>query len=234
MGELGSIAFTVLATMAVLVAVWLVAGKRQMADLTPVDFALSITAGTVAGASIADPRISLGHALVALVLLGVIQVAVNWISLKYRSVYTRLNYAPAVVVEDGQIIKANLRGARLTAEMLLQLLREKDVFDITEVELAVFEPTGKLSVLKKAEFLPLTASRLGHKVTPNRVLVPVVLEGELQEKSLAKLGFSAGQIAEFRGRYGERLEDVFIALMDREGQLHVIREDVEENGSFLH
>ncbi len=234
MGELGSIAFTVLATMAVLVAVLLVAGKRQMADLTPVDFALSITAGTVAGASIADPRISMGHALVALVLLGVIQVAVSWISLKYRGVYRRLNYSPAVVVENGQIIKANLRGARLTAEMLLQLLREKDVFDITEVELAVLEPTGRLSVLKKAEYLPVTASRLGQKVSPNRVLVPVVLEGKLQEESLAKLGFSAGQIDDLRGSYGARLEDVFIALMDRDGQMHVIREDVTENGSFLH
>ena len=234
MGELGSIAFTVLATIAVLVAVLLVAGKRQMADLTPVDFALSITAGTVAGASIADPRISLGHALVALVLLGVIQVAVSWMSLKYRGVYTRLSHAPAVVVENGQIIKANLRGARLTAEMLLQLLREKDVFDISEVELAVLEPSGRLSVLKKAEYQPVTARRLGQKVAPNRVLVPVVLEGELQEESLAKLGFSAGQIEALRGSYGAQLEDVFVALMDRDGQMHVIREDVREGGSFLH
>jgi uncharacterized membrane protein YcaP (DUF421 family) len=234
MEDLGSIAFSVVATMTVLVAVWLVAGKRQMADLTPMDFALSVTAGTVAGASIADPRISLGHALVALVLLGVLQVAVSWVSIKFRGVYTRLNYAPTVVVEDGQIIKANLRGARLTAEMLLQLLREKDVFDVTEVELAILEPTGKLSVLKKAEYLPVTASRLGQKVAPNRVLVPVVLEGELQEKTLAKMGFSAEQIEEFRGRYGARLGDVFVALLDREGRLHIIRNDVAENGSFLH
>ncbi len=234
MGELGSIVFTVVATMAVLVTIWLVAGKRQMADLTPLDFAMSITAGTVAGASIADPRIELGHALAALVVLGATQVAVSWISMKYRGVYTRINYAPTVVVEDGQLIKANLRGARMTAEMLLQMLREKDVFDITEVELAILEPTGRLSVLKKAEYLPLTARRLGREVAPNRVLVPVVLEGELQEAALSKLGFSAGQIEEFRGRYGERLEEVFVAFMDREGQLHVVREDVAENGSFLH
>lgn len=234
MENLGTIAFSVVATMAVLVAVLLVAGKRQMADLTPVDFALSITAGTVAGAGIADPRLGLGNTLTALALLGLTQIVYSWASLKHRGVYTRLNYAPTVVVEDGQIIKANLRGARLTAEMLLQLLRGKDVFDITEVELAILEPTGKLSVLKKAEYLPLTASRLGQQVAPNRVLVPVILEGELQEKTLAKLGFSAAQVEAFRSRYGERLGDVFVAFMDREGQMHVVREDVAENGSFLH
>ncbi len=234
MGELGSIAFSVVATMAVLVGILLLAGKRHMADLTPVDFALSITAGTVAGAGIADPRLGLGHTLTALALLGLTQIVLSWANLRYRGVYTRLNHAPTVVVEDGQIIKANLRSARLTAEMLLQLLRDKDVFDISEVELAILEPTGKLSVLKKAEYLPLTASRLGQSVAPNRVLVPVVLEGELQEASLAKLGFSAGQIEAFSSQYGERLEDIFIAFMDRDGQMHVVGEDVAENGSFLH
>jgi Predicted membrane protein len=228
------IAFSVVATMTVLVGVLLLAGKRQMADLTPVDFALSITAGTVAGAGIADPRLGLGHTLAALMLLGVTQIIFSWATLRYRGVYTRLNFAPTVVVEDGQIIKANLRRTRLTAEMLLQLLRDKDVFDITEVELAILEPSGKLSVLKKAEYLPVTASRLGQEAAPNRVLVPVVLEGKLQEETLAKLGFSAGQIAAFHNQYGEQLKDVFVALMDRTGQVHVIREDVAENGSFLH
>jgi len=232
--NLGTLAFTVIATMTVLVGWWLAAGKRQLADLTLVDFALTITAGTVAGASIADPRIGLGHALVALVLIGLVQVAISWLSLKYRGVFRRLNYAPTVVVEDGQIIKANLRGARLTAETLLQLLREKDVFDITEVELAVMEPTGTLSVLRKAEYLPLTASRLGLQVAPNRVLVPVVLDGELQEKTLARLGFSAEQVEVLRSRYDERRGDVFMAFMDQDGQVHVVREDAAETGSFLH
>jgi len=232
--NLGTLAFTVIATMTVLVGGWLAAGKRQLADLTPMDFALTITAGTVAGASIADPRIGLGHALVALVLIGLVQVAISWLSLKYRGVFRRLNYAPTVVVEDGQINKANLRGAWLTAETLLQLQRGKDRVDITEVELAVMEPTGTLSVLRKAEYLPLTASRLGLQVAPNRVLVPVVLDGELQEKTLARLGFSAEQVEVLRSCYGERRGDVFMAFMDRDGQVHVVREDAAETGSFLH
>lgn len=234
MEKLGSIAFAVVATMTVFLAVWLATGKRQMGELTPLDFAVSITAGTVAGAGIADPRIELSHTLAALVCLGLVQVGLSWVSLKYRAVYSRVNLEPTVVVENGQIIKANLRRSRLTAEMLLQLLREKDVFDITEVELAVFEPSGRLSVLKKAEYLPLTAVRLGYQVPANRVLLPVVLEGELQEKVLRGLGFSAAEIDRLRAVYDKRLGEVFVAFMDKERQVHLVREDAAESTPIFH
>lgn len=234
MGDLGSILFTVMATMAVLLGIWLVSGKRQMGELTPLDFAVSVTAGTVAGASIADPRIELSHSLVSLVCLGLLQIAFSWLTMKYRAVYSRMNYEPTVVVENGQMIKANLRQARLTAELLLQLLREKDVFDITEVELAVFEASGKLSVLKKAEAQPLTASRLGYTVAPNRLLLPVVLEGELQEATLRRLGFTAAEIERLRAEYASRLDGVYVAFMDKERQLHVVKEDVTAESPLVH
>jgi len=231
--ELGAIFFRVTATVVVLVAVWLATGKRRLADLTPLDLGLSVIAGTVAGAGIADLRIGMGRTVAALALLGLIQIGASRLSGKHRGSFTRLNYRPVALVENGRIIKANLRRAGMTAETLLQLLREKDVFDITTVELAVLEPTGKLSVLKKAEFLPVTASSLGQKAAPNRILVPVVLEGELQERTLANLGFSPAEVENFRRQYGDRLENVFIALMDKAGQIHVVGEDGKESGAFL-
>lgn len=234
MEQLGTIAFAVIITMTVLLSVCLAMGKRQIGELTPLDFAISITAGTVAGAGIADPRLELGQIVAALIMLGLLQIVLSWLTLKNRSVYQKLNYKPTVLVEDGQIIKCNLGQARVTVEMLLQLLRGKDVFDIREVELAILEPTGKLSVLRKAEYLPVTPNQLKVQVAPNKILVPVVLEGELQEKVLQRLGFSPEQIEAFRAEYGERLNDVFIAFMDKGRQMHVVREDVQETGSFLH
>ncbi|HMM23126.1 MAG TPA: DUF421 domain-containing protein [Selenomonadales bacterium] len=234
MEKLGTITFTVLVVMAVLLGTWLAMGKRQIGEMTPFDFGISITAGTVAGAGIVDPRIEVAQVVIALVVLGLLQIAVSWLTLKSRPLYCRLNFEPTVVVENGQFIKANLRKARITAEMLLQLLREKDVFDICEVELAILEPTGKLSVLKKAEFLPVTPSQLRVEVAPNKVLVPVIMEGELQEQVLQKLGFTERQIADFRDQYGDRLNEVFVAFMDKSRQMHVVKEDVSETGTFLH
>ncbi|MDR3563006.1 MAG: DUF421 domain-containing protein [Negativicutes bacterium] len=234
MEQLGVIGFKVVAVMAVLLIVWLAMGSRQLGDLSPFDFIVSITAGTVAGAGIADPRIGLAETIVALILLAGLQIILSWISLKFRVVHNKLNYNPTVLVENGQIIKANLKAVRLTAEMLLQLLREKDVFDVTEVELAVLEPHGKLSVLRKAEFLPLTARQMNVSVAPNKILTPVILEGHLQDAVLRKMGFSQRQIVELEEKCGADLQNIFIAFMDKDRQLYIVNEDARDSGAFLH
>jgi uncharacterized membrane protein YcaP (DUF421 family) len=231
---LGSTAFSVVATMLIFLIVWLIMGKRQLGEFTPFDFIVSITAGTIAGAGIADPRIEIGRTISALLMIGALQVMLSWLSLKFRAIHDKLNHEPTILVEDGQIIKGNLRKLRLSVEVLLQLLREKDVFDITEVELAILEPHGKLSVLKKAEFSPMTPSKANITVPPNKILLPVILEGELQEDQLRKMGFSNSQIDQFRNEYGDRLGTVFVAFMDKNQQVHVVEEDVQEKGLFLH
>lgn len=234
METLGGTAFHTVGAMAAMLFVWLLMGKRQIGELSPFDFAVSITAGTVAGAGIADPRIELSRTIIALIMLGILQMAVSWLGLKLRVVQKSVNPNPTVLVENGQIIKNNLAKVRIPVEMLLQLLREKEVFDVSEVEVAILEPQGKLSVLKKAEYLPVTPKQLNLTVSPNRIFIPVILEGELQEKLLAKLGFSNLEIERFRNQYKDRIDDVFVAFMDKQHNLHVVGETEDETGMFIH
>ncbi|TCL32418.1 uncharacterized membrane protein YcaP (DUF421 family) [Anaerospora hongkongensis] len=234
METLGGTAFHAIVSMAVMLLIWLVMGKRQIGELSPFDFAVSITAGTVVGAGIVDPRIELSRTIVALVVLGLLQIAVSWVGIKFRKVHKALSSDPTVLVENGQIIKANLAKVRVPVEMLLQMLREKDVFDITEVEVAIFEPHGKLSVLKKSEYSPVTPQQLNLTVGANKILVPIILEGELQADLLKKIGFSPTQIEEFHQKYRDRIDDVFIAFMDKQHNLHITEESIQESDVFLH
>ena len=234
METLGSMTFHTVAVMAVMPFIWLFMGKRQIGELSPFDFAISITAGTVAGAGIADPRIELSRTIVALMLLGMLQVVVSWLGIKLRTFLRMMNAAPTVLVEEGRIIKGNLAKVRVPVETLLQMLREKEVFNITEVEIAILEPQGTLSVLKKAEHRPLTPQQLSVPVAPNRILVPVILEGRLQVRLLRRLGFSDCEIEEFQQKYRHHLGDVFVAFMDKECHLHVVGDHKEETGVFLH
>ncbi|MCX7781286.1 MAG: DUF421 domain-containing protein [Negativicutes bacterium] len=232
MDNLGTILFRIIASMSLMLIIWLMIGQRQVGELSPADLIITIMIGSVAGAAIADPKVDLGGTLVTIALLAVIQVSLHWFFIKCRFLCRKAHYAPLVMIENGQIIKKNLRRARLPIETLLHLLRDKDVFDITEVELAILEPNGKLSVLKKAEYQPVTPQQLAIKVQPNRILVPVILEGELQDQVLKRLGFSGQQIDQFRKDYGGQLENVFVACMDQERHVHVIKEDVRESGLF--
>ncbi|MBP2663925.1 MAG: hypothetical protein H6Q71_1873 [Firmicutes bacterium] len=234
METLGITLFRVVAGMGVLLIIMLATGRRQVSEFSSFDFLTSITIGAVAGALIVDHRIELASSLIALLALGGMQLFFGWLSIKARPVNHKLNFKPLVLVEDGQIIKENLRKVRMPVETLLQLLREKDAFDITIVELAILEPYGRLSVLKKAEHLPLTPSQVNFSVSPNSVLVPVILEGKLQENALAEMGLSQRQIEEFRRQHQDTIHNVFIAFMDQNKRVHVVNEDARGPSVFLH
>ncbi|WP_371376746.1 DUF421 domain-containing protein [Sporomusa aerivorans] len=234
METLGITLFRVVAGMGVLLVIMLAVGRRQLGEFSTFDFLASITIGAVAGALIVDHRIELASALIALLALGCMQLLFGWLSIKIRPFNRKINFKPLLLVQNGQIIKENLRKVHMPVEILLQLLREKDVFDITTVEMAILEPHSKLSVLKKAEHMPLTPSQMNFSVSPNSILVPVILEGKLQERTLTELGFSAQQIKEFRRQHQDSIHNVFIAFMDQNKQLHVIHEEAREQGVFLH
>jgi uncharacterized membrane protein YcaP (DUF421 family) len=233
---LGTVIFRGLATMAIIVGLCMMMGPSQIAKASPFDGIVIITIGTIAGVAILDYRMDLLMALTVIVLLGLLRFIVHWVTLRYHMVLHKANTGPVILVKDGKISKANLRKVRVTVETLLQMLREKDIFDITQVEVAVLEHQGNLSVLKKAEFLPLHAKQIQlTTVLPNRILVPVIIEGNLQEQVLKKIGFSPQQIQEFRQQHQAEIHNVFVAFMDKDHKLHIIHDDdPQENGVFWH
>lgn len=234
MDKVGAVSFHVLITMSALLLISISMGKRHLGELSPLDFIVSITIGAVAGASIAVPESDLVGTLVAILLLGLFQITVSWITLKSRKLQHKVSLTPTVLVENGAIIKKSLKKVRIPIEMLLQMLREKEIFDINEVELAIFEPQGKLSVLKKPEYQPLKPHQLNIAAAPNQILTPVILEGELQTDVLKQMGFSVEQIDEFREQNKDRLDNVFVAFMDKNRKLYVINDNVQTNDVFLH
>lgn len=232
MQTIGFTVFHIIVTMVVLLAVSLLMGKQQIGELSPLNFIIAITAGTVAGAGIVDPRIDLVTVVISITLIGLLQSVITWLAIKNRSLRNKVNFTPTVLVENGMIIKANLRKVRLPLETLLALLRDKDAFDVNEIELAILEPHGKLSVLKKAEYQPLKPWHANIPVAPNKILTPVVIEGKLQENALRQLGFSARQISELHDEYKDMLDNVFVAFMDQSRQLYITSEDIQEKGLF--
>ena len=234
MQTLGITVFHIIVTMIVLLAMSLLMGKRHVGELTLLDLIVSITIGTVAGAGIVDPSIDLVTVVISIVILGFAQYIISWVTIKDRKLQRKIMHEPTVLIENGVIIKANLQKVRLPLESVLGLLREKEIFDITEVELAILEPHGKLSVLKKAKFKPLNASQVNLAVPSNKILTPVIIEGELQTKNLEQMGFSASQIEEFGKQYQEILANVFVAFMDQDRKLYDFNQDAKEKGIFCH
>jgi len=230
--SIGEILFDTVASVGVLLLVWLATGRRPFNRLTAFDIWIAMAAGTVSGIGIATPDVDISRIIIALFLLGVVQFFISRTISKH---YDFSKTGPVVVVENGQIINKGLKTADMPIEFLLQLLRQKGIFDITQVELALLENQGILSVLKKPEFTPLMPAHLNISGLPSRILVPVIIEGKLQEDALIKMGFTAKQIDELRCQYQDQLKDVFIAFMDNNSrQIHIVSKGDHESRQYKH
>lgn len=223
MDSVGAILFRIVIAVSILMLTWIMMGRCRTDEMSTPCKTLAVMGGAVAGVSIIDGRIEFGAAVVALCFLGILQCVLH----RFFT-YNRNCRYPVVLVRNGQIVRNNLTAANLPLNELLKMLREKAVFDIREVELAMLEARDILSVLRRADYLAVTPRQLKLPVSANLVLVPVIINGQLQEQALVELGFSAEQIIEFRKRNQEHVHKIFAAFMDGQQTLYIADDDEKQ------
>lgn len=212
----------IVAMMAILLILTLVTGRRKIAELPVFDFLTIIVIGSLVGAYTADPGGKFLHTLFALVLLILMQFLYSIIVLKNRKAGEMMTFEPVVVIENGQFVKSNMAKLRFTLDNILSMLREKDVFDMEEVEYAVVEPSGKLSVLKKSQFKPVSAKEIKLGTEYCGLSYPVIVEGEVYENNLKKLNLDRSWLSRQLGSKGVASEkDVFFASVNSQNSLYV-------------
>lgn len=200
----------------------LLMGKRQVGELPVIDFIVAITIGSVVGADIADPSIHHGPTALAVLLLALFQIVVSKVKTKSRLFNHWLTFEPTIVIQNGQILKSHLKRIRIPLDTILELLREKDVFNVNEVEFAIVEPDGKMSVLKKSRHLPPTAADLGMKTDYTAIPTPLIVEGKVFPPGLRFTNQDEAALQKKLSKFSIRdIRDVFFASQNSDGSLHI-------------
>jgi len=203
-------------------AVALIMGKRHIGELSVFDFIIAITLGSVAGADLADPQVPHGPTIVAIIALGLIHLLLSRTILKNRKAAHLITLDPTIVVQNGVILKDNLSRIRYTVDELLSHLREKDVFDLKEVEFAVLEPSGVLSVLKKSQYLSATPHDLGLPTVYKGLSYPVIMEGSINKEVLNTLHLSEEWLlGKLKDLNYENPEAIFLGMLNTTGELYL-------------
>lgn len=174
----------------------LITGRRKVGEIPVFDFLVVITLASVVGADIADPEIEHLPTAYAVVVIILMQYLYGIIIMKSRKLGKLLTFEPVVVIENGQFVKANLKRLKYSIDTILMMLREKDVFDVSEVEFAVIESTGQLSVLKKSQYQPISASEIKLDSQYKGLSIPLIVEGEIYEQNLDNLNLSRDWLVE--------------------------------------
>lgn len=200
-------------------------GRKEISQMTFFNFVSAISIGTI-GASLAiDSSISLRNGIIALVGWAIFTLVLGWLNIKSASARKVISGQPIIVIKEGKILENELKKVRLDMAELNSLLRESGTFSIKDVDYALFETDGKLSVLKKQEKQPILQKDLAVQPAVQKVFpIPtsVVADGHVLTSNLDKLKVDQTWLDEQLQMAGvQSLEDVFYAEVQEDGTLHV-------------
>lgn len=206
-------------------------GKSQMGQLTVTDWVNGIVVGSLAAAMVVDLKTPAVYFIFSLLLIGGLTIGVTSLTLKNRIVRKIFEDEPTIVIHNGKILEENMARMRYHIDDLLMLLRDKNVFNIADVEFAVAEPNGVLSVLLKSQKRPVTPEDLQIPTDYEGMSAELIMDGVVIEHNLVQSGVTRDWLfGELQKRGVEKLENVMLASLDAQGNLYVdTRRDVIED-----
>lgn len=197
-------------------------GRKLISQMTFFDFVVGIILGSAAvnAASLQQNTNLSGFVILAVVSL--LTLIIDSSHLKNILLRKSIESEPVAVVANGKIVDKNMSRIRLTTEELMMLLREKNVFNIADVEFAIMEIDGKLSVQPKSQKQPLTPSDLNLPTSYRGLTRDLIIDGKIMRNNLSYINLDEKWLIDQIKKYGAQdLNEVFYAGIDTSGNLYV-------------
>ncbi|MBR1765283.1 MAG: DUF421 domain-containing protein [Ruminococcus sp.] len=188
-------------------------GKRQIGELQPSELVITILLSNIATLPIEDRSLPMLTGVIPIVTLVCLDVFVSQLTLRSRRLRKLVSGEPKMVISQGKVNAALLKELRFSVDDLMEALRQMDVFDISEVQLAVVETTGQVSVCTKQAAKGKDPPML------------VAADGELMPDALRAIGRDVKWARKMLHAENCREEDVFIMTAERSGSYTVIKRE---------
>ncbi|WP_093051905.1 DUF421 domain-containing protein [Salipaludibacillus aurantiacus] len=197
-------------------------GKKHITDMTFYEYIVGIAIGSIAAEMTFGTEVRISNFVVGMVLWALFPMFISHIELKSFRFRTLTEGKPAVLIENGVIYEDRLRKESLTVDELMIHLRQKDVFKLDDVESAVMEKNGQISVLKKSNAQPVTSKDMGLTAEPEHQPRIVIVDGNVMEKSLTDFGYDKEWLKDELGKQGvTSFSNVFLGQIDSSGNVYI-------------
>ncbi|MGO0059218.1 DUF421 domain-containing protein [Brevibacillus fluminis] len=198
-----------------------IVGKRQIRQLTYIEYIVGISIGSIAAFMATEMDGPIYHSLIAMTIFAIFPVLSEFLSLKSKVVRDVVEGKATILVKDGKLLEDNLKKERLTLEDVMEQLRLKNAFRVADVEFALMEANGEVSVLLKSQNQPITPSHLGIEVSPAEEPQAVIMDGVIMDEPLANMGLNRRWINTELAKAGVAVENVFLGQVDKAGELYL-------------
>lgn len=200
-----------------------VMGKRQIGELQPAEFVITMLISEIASIPMQDNTIPILNSVSALFVLVAYEVITSAASLKSYRFRAFMQGHPMIVIRDGAIDLKALKRMRMSVNDLISALRQKDVFEVSQVSYAIFETNGQISVLLKPEKMNSTAQDLGLKPQDEGMPFAVICDGTIIEDAVDQSGIERSRIKSAVSSAGLDISEVLIMTVTPHGKTYIVR-----------
>ena len=209
----------------VLIGVVRLMGKRQIGQMEPSEFVVTMLVANLAAIPMQDGGIPLFSGFVPIVTVLGVELVLSALSMKSVPLRKLLCGKPVILIENGNILQQNLKKTRITLDELTGHLREKDVLDLQAVQYAILETNGNLSVFPYPKEKPASAKEAGIPVKKQYLPITIISDGKLMEANLRKANKNAAWVQRVLEERQARLENTWLLTVDGSDRIVFYRKE---------
>ena len=197
-------------------------GYRQVSQFSMFDYINGITIGSIAAEMAIDLEGNFMKPFVAMVVYTIVVILLSKLSHKSIKLRRLINGKAIMIYQNGQIYNENLRKAKMNVDEFLVECRVNGYFDLSQIDSAVLEPNGKISILPVTKDRPATPKDLGIEPTQEEIFANIIIDGKVMPENLKHIGRDMNWLNQkLDGQNIKKTEDVFLAICDKQDNFYV-------------
>ena len=197
-------------------------GKRQIGEIQVSEFVITLLISELVAYPVMDGDIPLVYVIIPIITLLSAEVITSYIGTRNKTMKAILGPSPCILIEKGEIKQEHMKNVRFTINELISEIRLKGYSDLTEIDYAILESNGKLSVIPKPEYKNPTVQQFNLPYTNSGIAHPIVINGELNTQSIAEAGKTSEWVLKtLSGQGFHSLSDIFLMLVDNTDKVFI-------------
>ena len=194
-------------------------GHKQMSQLDFFDYITGITIGSIA-AELATELEKPWKPLVAMIIYGTITVVLTFLTSRFPKTRKFINGTPTIIMNNGKIYRQNMKKAKMDLSEFMVMCRQEGYFNLSDIQTAVFEYNGRLTVLPKATKRPVNPTDMNIVPPPESINTEVIMDGRILDENLKRLGLDANWLKkELECKGYKTAKEIFLGICDDNKQL---------------
>lgn len=201
-------------------------GKRQLGELQLSELVVTILISELAAIPMQDFNAPILRGIVSMITLVCLEIIISFVCMKSVKFREIMEGHPCIIMNNGRIIQKEMEKVRLTMDDLTEAMHQNGITDISQINCAILETNGKISIFKKSCYAPITPNSVNITVKKEDIFHTVIINGKLNQNNMDNLNFSKEMILKRLKANGiKKLKEVYYLGMNSAGELRIIKKE---------